>query len=371
MKIRNILKKLYKKFLVATHKGKTTDKKIVVFESDDWGAERNFSKQNLDKLLKKYPNFAHNIYQKYDILETDEDVVNLKNVLESNKDKNGNPAIFTLNFAMKNIDYKNLDINNLDNLKLISIKDYYKESKNSKNVLKIVKENIGNCFSAQLHGREHINICKLKKEISSGDALSKDALKLNIVGVNGSEYSGMDVLNTSDENSKIMLTEAMQEFKNIFGKTSESFIAPCYTWKKSDEKVLSELGVKYMQGNFFQNKPNKNRYGKIYHPFGRKSKNKKLTYFYRNCNFEPSREINRKKTDEQILDNTMTEIRQAFKNKTPAVICSHRVNYVSGINKEVSEHNLQLLDALLKRIKTEFEDVEFMDTVSMCEEMSK
>lgn len=371
MKIRNILKKLYKNFLLIAQKGKKTNKQIVVFESDDWGAERNFSKQNLDKLLKEYPKFAHDIYQKYDILETDEDIVNLKNVLKANKDKNGHSAVFTLNFAMKNIDYKNLDINNVDDIKLISIKEYYTESKNSKNVLKIVKEDIGNCFSAQLHGREHINICKLKKEILSGDALAKDALKLNIVGVNSSEYSGMDVLNTDDEKSKIMLTEAMQEFKDVFGKTSESFIAPCYTWKKSDERVLSELGVKYMQGNFFQNEPNKNRYRKIYHPFGRKSKSSQLTYIYRNCNFEPSREKVKGRTDEQILNNVMMEIRQAFKNKTPAVICSHRVNYVSGISREMAENNLHLLDTLLKRIKSEFNDVLFMDTVSMCEEISK
>ena len=371
MQIKNQVKKIIKKFYYS--KGLKTDRQIIVFESDDWGAERSFSKKALDELVSKYADFEPDSYQAFDCTETDEDVKKLKQVVLKHKDKNGNPACFTLNFATKNLDYGAMKKDDYKSVKLLGIDEYYKLSGSSKKVLAEVADGeYKGCFLPQLHCREHINTEELIDDIFAGDNLQKDALDLKIVGVKNSLYCGMDCLNLSSEKSGKIIEEAVKEFKRIFGQFSESFIAPCYVWKNSDEKTLEENGVKFLQGKLFQNIPAKNgKYKKKLHRFGEKSKVSNIRYFYRNCFFEPSKDLMNGASEDAILNDIISQIRFAFKCKKPAVICSHRVNYVGGMSTQNREKGLALLDRLLSIIKTEFKNVEFMSTPEMCKEILK
>lgn len=369
MQIKKKIVSLIKTYLMK--RGLKTQKHIVVFESDDWGADRNYSKENYEKLLALHPEFVPDGYQKYDTTENDEDVKELKKVLLSVRGKDNNPAVFTLNFAMFNLDIPEMQNSDCKEVKLVPIDQYYKQKpKSSKVLAEIADGEYKGCFATELHSREHINSETLLSDIKNGNKLVADAFNLGVVGVNSENYCGMDTLNTSEKNSQEILQEAMGEYERIFGKTSESYIAPCYTWKDSDEKVLEDLGVKFLQGKLFQNKPiGKDKYKKKYHAFGEKSKVSGLRYFYRNCFYEPSRDRLAGKSDEQILKTTMNEIRHAFRCKKPAVVCSHRVNFVGGIYEENRKNNLVLLEKLLKTIKNEYPDVIFMDTTKMCKEM--
>ena len=369
MQIINKIRSLVKTFLMK--KGLKTNKKIVVFESDDWGSDRNFSKENLDKLLLMHPEFMPDCYQKFDTLETEDDVRELKNVLLSYLGADNRPAVFTLNFATFNLDVDEMKNAKLKEIKFIPFQLYYKIKNGNEKVLEEVLDGKSkNCFSYELHSREHINSGTLLSDIKEGNKLVADAFNLKIVGVNSENYCGMDVLNTSNKNSLKILGDAMDEFRKVFGKTSESYIAPCYVWKPSDEKVLEKLGVKYLQGKIFQNLPiNKDRYKKKCHKFGEKSKNANLYYFYRNCFFEPTRDRLKGKSDDEILKKTMQEIGIAFRCKKPAVVCTHRVNYVGGIVKENRISNLKLLKQLLEQIKQKYPDVIFKSSTKMCKEI--
>ena len=368
MRIKNKIKELVKKFFYK--KGLKTNRQIIVFESDDWGAERSFSKESLKELKKNFPDFTPDSYQNFDCLETDQDVENLKSVLLKHKDINNNPACFTLNFATANLNYSAIKKSNYKNIELTTINNSFNNSINSKNVLNLVKTGTDKkCFMPQLHGREHINSEQLLERINKNN-LIKTAFDLNIVGVEKSTYCGMDCLNTTQENSKDILTEATKNFKNIFGFESETFIAPCYVWKPSDEKILENLGIKYLQGKLFQNIPtSQNKYKKKMHKFGQKSKVSNLIYFYRNCFFEPTKDRFNNKTNEDIINNTISQIRFAFKCKKPAVICCHRVNFSGGIDKQNSKNNIILLDSLLTKIEQEFSNVEYMSTPTMIKEI--
>ncbi len=371
MQIKSQIKKIIKKFYYS--KGLKTNRQIVVFESDDWGAERSFSKKALDELMSKHANFEPDNYQAFDCTETDEDVKKLKKAVLKHKDKNGNPACFTLNFATKNLDYDAMKDDGYKSVKLLGLDEYYKLSSSSKKVLAEVADGeYKGCFLPQLHAREHINTEELIADISTGDQLQKDALNLKIVGVKNSLYCGMDCLNVPSEKSNVIIDDATREFKRIFGQFSESFIAPCYVWKNSDEKTLEENGVKFLQGKLFQNVPAKNgKYKKKLHRFGEKSKVSNIRYFYRNCFFEPSKDLMNGVSEDAILSDIISQIKFAFKCKKPAVICSHRVNYIGGISTENREKCLMLLDRLLSMIKAEFQDVEFMSTPEMCKEILK
>lgn len=371
MQIKSQIKKIIKKFFYS--KGLKTNRQIVVFESDDWGAERSLSKAALEELVSKHTDFRPDNYQALDCTETDEDVKKLKQTILKHRDKNGNPACFTLNFATKNLDYDAMKKDEYKSIKLLGIDEYYKSLPSSKRVLAEVADGeYKSCFLPQLHSREHINTEELLADIAAGNEFQKDALDLKIVGVKNSLYCGMDCLNVSSEKSNIIINDAASEFKRIFGQFSESFIAPCYVWKNTDEKTLEENGVKFLQGKLFQNIPAKNgKYKKKLHRFGEKSKVSNIRYFYRNCFFEPSKDLMNGVLEDAILSDIISQIRFAFKCKKPAVICSHRVNYVGGINAENREKCLALLDKLLSLIKAEFQNVEFMSTPEMCKEILK
>ena len=67
----------------------------------------------------------------------------------------------------------------------------------------------------------------------------------------------------------------------------------------------------------------------------------------------------------------MTNIKEAFKHKTPAVISSHRANYTGSLNLKNRTHSLHQLELLLKQIKKEWPDVEFMTSSQLGRELRK
>jgi len=58
----------------------------------------------------------------------------------------------------------------------------------------------------------------------------------------------------------------------------------------------------------------------------------------------------------------MSEIQNAFFWHKPAIISTHRINYVGGINIKHRGRNLKLLDQLLQRILIKWPDVEFLSS---------
>ena len=44
------------------------------------------------------------------------------------------------------------------------------------------------------------------------------------------------------------LVDGLKIFKEIFGYSSKSFIAPSYVWDDNIERILKKFGVNYIQG---------------------------------------------------------------------------------------------------------------------------
>ena len=147
-------------------------------------------------------------------------------------------------------------------------------------------------------------------------------------------------------------------FEEMFGYKSTSFIAPNYSWGKSLEKNVAGCGVKYIQGQ---------QRGKYKNAEGKKSK-KRQRYIgkknefgqidlCRNVIFEPA-----ESPQKDWVDSCLKDISIAFRWYHPAIICSHRVNYIGTINVENRDRNLKSLARLLEQIKKNWPDVEFMSS---------
>ena len=118
-----------------------------------------------------------------------------------------------------------------------------------------------------------------------------------------------------------------------------------------------------MQTGYTQFIPKSDRYKRKIHFTGEKSK-RGLIYTVRNCFFEPSE-------DKDALNNCLKQIGKSFSKNNPAIICSHRVNYMSGISADNSEKNLLLLDNLISDIMKKWPDVKFMTSIDLLEMMKK
>ena len=60
------------------------------------------------------------------------------------------------------------------------------------------------------------------------------------------------------------------------------------------------------------------------------------------------------------MDSCLKEIKTAFTWRKPAIIASHRVNFIGYINPDNREQNLKLLVELLRKIVKKWPEVEFM-----------
>lgn len=71
------------------------------------------------------------------------------------------------------------------------------------------------------------------------------------------------------------------------------------------------------------------------------------------------------------MEMCFKQILEAFKNRKPAIINSHRFNYIRSINPSNSETNLEWLSNLLHTIVKQIPDVEFVSTAKLIEIMNQ
>jgi hypothetical protein len=350
--------------------GWRTNRKIIVIESDDWGMIRMASKAAQDTLRQTGYSIAECPYNLNDGIESDSDVRALAEVLLSIKDSNGNHCKFTLNNVVANPDFDKIRDANFETYYFEPFTKTLQKHRDSQNVMSLYKEGIAkNIFQPQLHGREHINLRLWLKRLQEGDVKALDAFQQNMYTVHKSgKISGrrdnLDAFGNSTISGTYfdyveILKDAQQIFKETWGFKSKSFIAPCYTWHPLVEKVLRDEGITYIQGTHVQRIPIDNdsyQIKKKYHYTGQKN-NWDQYYLIRNCFFEPT-EFGSNNT----VEKTLQDVKLAFAYKKPAIISSHRVNYMGTLNPDNRSENLSLLKRLLQEIVKKWPDVEFMST---------
>jgi hypothetical protein len=358
--------------------GFRTSEKLVIIESDDWGTIRMSNLEAFNKLSSKGYPVNQSPYNKYDSLESNEDLIQLFNVLNSVKGGDGKPAKFTINNIVANP--------NFEKIKKSNFQEYYWEPftktleryPDHDKVMELYQQGIENgLILPQFHGREHLNIERWMKALKQKDKATHDAFELNIFSPCISDATGyvneyMDAFDYDNENllksQQEILTEGLTLFNKIWGFSSKSFIAPCYIWDTKIESTLAANGVKYIQGMVNQFNPTNNigfRNKKKYHYQGQKNEFNQR-FLIRNAFFEPSI-----KTIFNWEVDCINRIEIAFKWNKPAVISSHRLNYIGFLNPENRAVNLKRLKSLLDAILKKWPDVRFISSDELGDIMNK
>ncbi len=350
-------------------RGFHTKRKLVVFESDDWGSIRMPSKEVFEKLKKLGDNPDKNAFLSNDCLENESDLNALYDVLSSVVDSKGNNPIFTLNFAMANPNFDKIDIEkNLYEYELFydTYKKYYGENR----IMEVIKEGLSKkLIRPQLHCREHLNVGRWMRDLRQKREDTLIAFECKTMGIGSSFhrlnlYGYMDSFNTdccSNKELSYILDDAAKIFADVFGYKSSTFVASCFVWNDYLEECLVRNGIRYIQSGPWQNKPigSNGDYNlkRVIHYTGQKN-NKKVLFGVRNCSFEPA--YNQNATE--CVHSCLGEIKKAFKAKKPAIINTHRLNYIGSINPNNRAKNLSGLKRLLELIMKEYPDVEFVST---------
>ena len=347
--------------------GWRTNRKIIVFESDDWGMIRTSSKKALEYLSKKYP--LNNCgYSRFDALERQSDLQGLLDVLASNSnsaEEDGQPK-FTLNFVTNNPDFDKIEKSKFKEYHRESSFITYKEYENSLSVPYLMNEGIKNgLVLPQFHATEHININTWMKELQNNNKATREAFVIKIANLHKQTQSNchkehLDAFGYREEERFEKLEETvnagLKEFESIFKFKSKTMIAPCYLWDKRLEKAAITMGIKAFQGGTVQKIPTHDGFRKKRHFMGQKGSDNQR-YFIRNCQFERVGNPNK-----DWVSSCLKDIEIAFKFNKPAIISSHRVNYIGRLNEANRTQGLRQLDQLLKEINKKWPDVQYLST---------
>ena len=345
-----------------------TKRKLVVIESDDWGSIRMASKKSFEHLLKLGYPLDKCAYSKNDALESDKDLEGLFEILGSVKDKNNRPAKITINNVVCNPDFEKIKANDFKEYYFETFIETLKRYPQHGNVMKLYQEGIQQGVAQpQFHGREHVHVLNWMKSLQTSKKFSLDAFNENMFSV----YKGLpsschseflDAMATYNDEElnylKISTREGVKIFKDIWGFYPSTIIPSCYTWHAFAEEIFKENNFQTIQTGWVQVSPKfnqtgtdiKRRYTGEFNKIG-------MSYTTRNVIFEPS-------IDPSLdwVNTCLKEISKSFFYGKPAIISSHRLNFMGSINVQNREQNLQLLKKLLVEMLKKWPNIEFISS---------
>jgi hypothetical protein len=356
--------------------GWRTNRKLVVFESDDWGSIRMPSLKTFNFLSNNGLDLVSgdaSRYNKNDTLASKDDLAELYHVLSKPlfKDINNNSPVFTAISLVANPDFDKIKNNNFT--------DYYWEPFNvtlskygHSGAFDMWKKGIeNNLFIPQFHGREHLNVASWMRALKNNDFEARFAFDNGMWGFNNKTpqnlmyQAAFDLENPNDLSiQKEVISSGLNLFKELFGYSATFFVPPNGPFNNSLEETAAENGIKFMSASKKQIEPQgNNKYKTKFHWLGQKNKFEQY-YLTRNCFFEPNQ------TSKDWIDRCLGDVQTAFSWKKPAVISSHRVNYVGILNKTNRENGLNKLAFLLTALKRNWPNIEFITSNQLGEIIS-
>ena len=345
--------------------GWRTTRKIVVIECDDWGGIRMPSRKVYDKLISsglKLPGW----FDRYDTMETYDDLELLFEVLQSVKGSNGKSAVMTA--------FTNVANPNFSKIKSSGFCEYHYEHFTETlnryypdyNVFQLWREGISaGIFVPEYHGREHVNVQLWLSRLRDGDKnllflFDQVTLPLEISGdIQHVEGLRAEFFFTSEDQKPFLIDsikEGISLFQEIFGGSPQVFVPGNGIFHPEFEPIVAECGIEFINVNRSATYPkgvSKMKYK--YFITGQKGPGG-LVYYLRNCSFEPS------SYSYMGIGHVLDQIASAFRWGKPATISTHRVNFAGGLDPANREKGLKELKKLLNSIVGKWPEVEFMNS---------
>lgn len=346
--------------------GWRTKRKLVVFESDDWGSIRMPSRKIYELLISKGIPINKHYFLKNDCLESETDLTALFDLLIKYRDSNNHNPIITANAVVANPDFDKIQNAGFREYHYQLITETYLSYPDHAGVLKLWKNAgiEGRLLWPQFHGREHLNIRKWLRALNSGIDLERLAFENKVLlGLNNTRHSDSEYMAAFEYRNQEEMTEiesivadGLELFNRIFGFRSRSLMPSCSVQGDHLNEVLMLSGVLYNQSGQHYIPIEDGRLKLINYFWGHRNSQNQI-YWRRNCTFEPS-----KNQDYDWVNSCLGEMKIAFRWGKPAVINSHRVNFSGGVFEENRTRTLEKLNLLLKSMLKTWPDIEFVSS---------
>lgn len=345
---------------------------LVVFESDDWGSIRmpsvevfnNLSKAGIDLVSDDGCN-----YNRYDSLASVEDLNSLFEVLFSVKDSNNRPAVLTPVSVVANPDFARIEQSGFSEYYFEPVTETLKRYPGCENSFLLWKEGIENrLFMPQFHGREHLNVKVWMRALQGGHKKTKLAFKNGMWGISTALdpeirvelQAAFDFVDPEDlRYHEEVLTSGLSLFEKLFGYRATYFVPPNGPFSSNLEPVCTASGITLLSVPKMQIEPlGQGRTVKRLHWLGQRN-NSGLTSITRNCFFEPVH------PGRDWVDCCLYDIQTAFRWNKPAIVSSHRLNFIGSLYRENRKNGLQQLSLLLQQIMKIWPATEFITTAEL------
>lgn len=306
-------------------------------------------------------------YDRLDCLESGSDLQGIFDVLSGHRDSRGSPPVLTFNSVMANPDFETIRAAGFERYAFEDLFQSYQRYHGED-----LRSLWGSAIQAglirpQFHGREHLNVGLWLQDLRAGHRETRLAFDHDYYGHTTRTSSRRQTNYLAAfwpesgehfEEIKDILVDGLNRFERIFGYRSRSFIACNYVLPAALEPLLRKSGVELIQGQRGQLRPSSDGSTvSVRRSFTGERNRNGQAYSVRNVIFEPFQDPTR-----DWVASALKEIRSAFFWGTPAIVSTHRVNYVSGMDMVHRDQNLRLLDDLLKKIIATWPDVEFVSS---------
>ena len=287
------------------------------------------------------------------------------------KDKNGNHPVFTPMSVVANPDFNKIKENGYESYHYETFDETCKKYPEHDQVLNLWKKGVNEkIFVPEFHGREHLNPLRWLRGLKDNDKGLQIMFNHQSIGVSrfnnqlvSEHLAAFDPEFLSDITYfEEVIRTGGKLFHNLLGYKPRHFVASNKPEPKKLEKALKEIGIKSLIRYKLQHYPiGNNKYSYEFNWLGKINKQDQLI-ITRNCGFEPS-----DPTLKNWSEHCLNEIQNAFFWHKPAVISTHRVNYVGGIDNMNADSGLRQLEILLMGIFLRWPDVEFITSNELSE----
>ena len=362
--------------LIKNLPGKKTSRKIVCIYIDDYGSIRVKDKHAYESLKAAGIPMDSSRYSKFDTLASTEDMQMMFDVLTSVKDSQGCYACLT--------PFANIANPNFDKIQESHYTTYYREpfteslkryGSSYEGVYELWKQGIDeHIFHPEYHGTEHINVKRFMEALQKGHRSTRIAFDNESVALPSfpeeepiTHVSTVFFIEEPIENKclKEDLRIGTQLFEDLLGYRSKQFTPGAGVYSPLLHPALKEAGIQFINVNRYKAYPLGNGQFKKQFLYNGKNNQVGQQYVVRNCVFEPYLDDCRR--NNYAVAGCLKNVEAAFRMHSPAIISTHRVNFVGSLESIHRDDSLEQLRVLLTEILKRWPDVEFMDGTQMCE----
>ena len=349
--------------------GKSLTKKYLIIESDDWGSIRMPSQESFNRLSAAGVNLGSGESARYNLTDTlasAEDFEALFQVLSKFKDHVGNHPVFTAVSVVANPDFEKIKVDNFANYYFEpfteTLKKYNRESS-----ISLWNQGIREkLFFPEFHAREHLNVPVWMRMLQRGDKHTLLGFEEGCWGFSANTpfdigYQASFELETPEDLNfhQESIRSGLELFESIHGYNASFFVPPNGPFNNSLEKVAAEKGIRFMGAAKVQLEPQgSGKFKKRYHWLGQKNQYQQV-YLTRNAFFEPNA------PGKDWVASCLDDIHYSFLWNKPAVISSHRTNYIGSLDENNRKLGLEKLSQLLTEVLKRWPGVAFITSTEL------